>query len=219
VNALEKVGISPEAVRRLTVAPIPKNSCGRRGLPPYAVNAIYADYLRLKSTRKVGEIYGRTGQSIWDLLHGHGLPMERPIRKEQIIFDGRGYTFSKGYYRHTNSHQPLHHAIWIKANGPVPDGHMVSFKDGDSGNLTLKNLFTGTKKEVTLYHYRRLYPNRAEFTPEQRRSMWRTHNRLYMRRKSARNKQRGLRCDGKPFARNKKKICHGGNAAWRALGD
>lgn len=33
-----------------------------------------------------------------------------------------------------------HQAIWEAANGPVPPGHMVGFKDGDNRNFALDNL-------------------------------------------------------------------------------
>jgi hypothetical protein len=33
-----------------------------------------------------------------------------------------------------------HHLVWIAANGPVPDGCMVIFKDGNTENLHLHNL-------------------------------------------------------------------------------
>lgn len=34
----------------------------------------------------------------------------------------------------------LHRAVWIEHNGPIPDGMMVSFKDGDKENCDIDNL-------------------------------------------------------------------------------
>lgn len=34
----------------------------------------------------------------------------------------------------------LHQYIWINANGPIPDGYIISFKDGDTLNVDLDNL-------------------------------------------------------------------------------
>ena len=34
----------------------------------------------------------------------------------------------------------LHHLVWEAANGPVPTGYVLVFKDGDRRNVTLDNL-------------------------------------------------------------------------------
>lgn len=36
--------------------------------------------------------------------------------------------------------EPLHHHDWKKANGSIPEGHVLSFKDGDPMNAELKNI-------------------------------------------------------------------------------
>ena len=35
---------------------------------------------------------------------------------------------------------PKHILIWKQANGPVPDGHNIVFRDGDTQNCVLENL-------------------------------------------------------------------------------
>ena len=35
---------------------------------------------------------------------------------------------------------PKHIQIWTQANGPVPDGHNIIFRDGDTQNCSLENL-------------------------------------------------------------------------------
>lgn len=40
-----------------------------------------------------------------------------------------------------------HILVWEAANGPVPEGHNVIFKDGDKMNVTLENLALVTKAE------------------------------------------------------------------------
>lgn len=44
------------------------------------------------------------------------------------------HTGFRGRYRHK------HVVIWEKENGPVPDGHVVTFKDGDKTNIDIGNL-------------------------------------------------------------------------------
>ncbi len=36
--------------------------------------------------------------------------------------------------------QKVHRLVWEDANGPVPDGHFVVFRDGDKTNVSIKNL-------------------------------------------------------------------------------
>lgn len=45
------------------------------------------------------------------------------------------------YIRTSLSVWELHHrVIWEKAHGPIPEGHVVAFKDDDTSNVTLENL-------------------------------------------------------------------------------
>ena len=41
----------------------------------------------------------------------------------------------------------VHHLIWTEHNGPVPDGHVVVFRDGDKTNLCIDNLELITQQE------------------------------------------------------------------------
>jgi len=217
---LDRLGLSPATVRRAAVKMIPKSSCGRRGLPDYAVNAMYAEYQSGLSTHALARFYGRTAQSIWETFRKRGLPMRAKKVAPKIIFNGQVFCPGKGgvFRCTTGGRDPLHHRIWEAHNGKIPEGFQVSFKDGDPSHVCLSNLFCESPANVTLFHYRRRFPDRAEFTPDQRRAMWRTHYRLLMRRKAVIWKKRGLRSDGKPLAR-KRSHAMGGNAAWRALSD
>ena len=33
-----------------------------------------------------------------------------------------------------------HRVVWIKANGPIPDGHIIHHKDGNKRNVAIDNL-------------------------------------------------------------------------------
>lgn len=219
-TVLDRVGLSPGTVRRATALMVPKMSRGRAGLPGYVVQAMYEEYQSGKSTREVGAIYGRSGQSIWQVFHDHGLAMRARNFGTLITFRGEQYRPGKrGVFRCTTGNRgQLHRRMWEAMNGKIPAGFQVGFKDGDFTNFSEGNLFCAPVAEVTLHHYRRRFPARAAFTVEQRRAMWRCHNRLMMRRKAARWKKLGLRSDGKPRAQIKPRVT-GGNAAWRALDD
>ena len=147
------------------------------------------------------------------MFHKHGLPMRPKNVGPQIVFRGERFAPSKGrVFRCTTGDRGwLHHRIWEDIHGKIPEGFQVSFKDGDPSNFSPSNLICASAQAVTLHHYRRRFPNRAKFTPEQRRAMWRTHNRLYMRRKAIKEKNYRLS--------NGRKKTLGGNAAWRRLRD
>ena len=49
-----------------------------------------------------------------------------------------------------------HRLIWEEAHGPIPDGHVVIFKDGDRGNFALDNLALVSKAENQILNRRRL---------------------------------------------------------------
>lgn len=44
------------------------------------------------------------------------------------------------YASQTENWRPKSHLVWEAANGPVPEGHMIVFRDGDPMNLDLSNL-------------------------------------------------------------------------------
>lgn len=43
-----------------------------------------------------------------------------------------------------------HRLLWVENNGPIPEGYLVVFKDGDATNITISNLKLISKKENLL---------------------------------------------------------------------
>lgn len=201
--------LTPDQVARINAKMLPKGSCGRRGLPEHVVNAMYADYQRLGSTRKVGALYGRTGQSVQEMFRGRGLVLKKDSRAllsaDRFHFDGRLFTPGKnGYLRATTgAREPLHHAIWTQANGPIPPGRVITFKDGNPRNFDLGNLACEVLMEVARIHIRRLRPDYVKLPAEVRRERNRKLSLAYYHRKAAENRARGLRVDGKPMKRHR----------------
>lgn len=59
-----------------------------------------------------------------------------------VLFNGRKYTKYYRYYT-TGPHDGeryLHRAVWVDANGPIPEGHHVHHVDGDLDNNDISNL-------------------------------------------------------------------------------
>lgn len=44
----------------------------------------------------------------------------------------------------------LHRAVWEEHNGPIPDGMVVIFKDGDKSNCDISNLMLATRGEMAV---------------------------------------------------------------------
>jgi len=130
---------------------------GRRGLPQATKDAMIADWLRLRSTRAVGELWGRSGQCVQEILATAGLKMTRRVCVDAIVYDGRKYTPGKsGYLRDTlhgrkqaDREKMLHRHIWTQHHGPIPKGHDVIFLDGDLRNVELSNLQCLPRPEAT----------------------------------------------------------------------
>lgn len=70
----------------------------------------------------------------------------KPIGHEMEI---SGYLYRKikeGGTQHQN-YRPIHHLTWVESRGPIPDGHIVAFKDGNARNCDINNLELITRAE------------------------------------------------------------------------
>lgn len=97
---------------------------------------------------------GTTGlmkPNIGNFAPGHVPANLQPVGHERICSkDGvmliktdetNPYTGAKGWYRHK------HIVIWEQHNGPVPDGHVIRFRDNDKLNSKIENLLLVSKAE------------------------------------------------------------------------
>lgn len=88
---------------------------------------------------------------------------ERPVGNISIV---NGYKLRKksmeGSY--WDRWEFLHRAVWEEANGPIPEGHIVSFKDGNPMNCELDNLMLITRRESQQLTARRLRSGNPELT-------------------------------------------------------
>lgn len=131
--------------------------CGRKGIPQDWVDEMYAAYQQLQSLEKVGDIYGRTRQAMWDIFKRRGLPLQAKHFQDKWLYGGRSYTPSKdGYLRNTvfrSGKAPfetqLHRKMWADHFGPIPRGFNVHFKDGNFRNFALGNLVCGPISQIS----------------------------------------------------------------------
>jgi hypothetical protein len=86
-----------------------------------------------------------------------------PIGTERINRDG--YTEVKIADGKLNKNWKAKHIfVWETANGPVPEGHVVIFGDGNHCNLDLSNLLLVSRKQLVRLNQNHLIQNDTELT-------------------------------------------------------
>lgn len=78
----------------------------------------------------------------------------KPVGSERI--DSKdGYTLIK--VAEPNKWRGKHNVLWERVNGPIPKGHVVTFKDRNKENITIENLMLITKQENLIMNQKGLY--------------------------------------------------------------
>lgn len=88
---------------------------------------------------------------------------ERPVGSE---YDSAGYLLVKIKNDGTRNDKwrPKHVLVWEKANGPVPEGHVVVFLDGNHKNFNLDNLACIPRGIHAILNRSRLRSDNADIT-------------------------------------------------------
>lgn len=68
---------------------------------------------------------------------GHINVRTKPVGSERVNVDG----YMEVKVAEPNKWRLKHRVVWEKANGPIPQGYNVQFKDGNPKNITLENLY------------------------------------------------------------------------------
>lgn len=92
-------------------------------------------------------------------------PLNRvPIGTERI--DSKdGYIYVKIQDGHLNKNWKLKHVlIWEKHKGPVPDGHVIIFGDGNKRNFDINNLILVSRQQLLILNRKKLIQKDAELT-------------------------------------------------------
>jgi HNH endonuclease len=121
---------------------------GRAGLPEKLVQAMIDEYRRTNSLRATARTFGRTRQSMWQILNPRiKLNPVHKILHEAVMYRGRKFTpVNDGYLRLSNAtgrkagEVLLHRIVWIEHNGPIPPGYSLMFRDGNRRNCSIENL-------------------------------------------------------------------------------
>ena len=84
----------------------------------------------------------------------------KPVGSERI--DRDGYTLIK--IAEPNKYVLKHRYIWEQANGPVPEGHLIIFLDGNKQNFDLSNLTCITLAENAVLNHLKLRSTDKDIT-------------------------------------------------------
>lgn len=84
-----------------------------------------------------------------------------PIGTERIQPDS-GYTWVK--IGNPSKWQLKHRHIWEKHNGPIPDGHVILFANGDESDFDIGNLLLVSRRQLLYLNQNDLIKNHAELT-------------------------------------------------------
>lgn len=136
-----------------------KGRCGRRGLPEPIISAMIDEYRRTDSLSQVGAKFGRSRQSVWQILHRRiELNSLHPKLHEPVFYGGRKFTPGKGGYlrlttasaRSSKEEGLLHRIVWVDHYEMIPPGHQVMFRDGNRLHCDIGNLFLASRRDAPL---------------------------------------------------------------------
>lgn len=133
----DHIGCTSGAVKaRLRILGLCLESTGRfeKGLVPQNKGKRMPDAVRAK----VAHTWFKKGQLPHNTKHEGYISVRRDPTGRQYFWMNLG---GKRY-------QMLHRYLWERANGPVPAGHRVTFRDGNQGNCVLENLELVTDQEA-----------------------------------------------------------------------
>lgn len=125
--------------------------------------ALNVDQIKARCLR-IGAFTGRTGQlkkgvTPWNkglkgycaspetqFKKGHAPSNSAPVGHEYITWDGYVYRKFEG-----ESEMKLKHVyLWEQANGKLPDGHVLIFKDGNKQNCELDNIMAVERRVLSV---------------------------------------------------------------------
>ena len=94
----------------------------------------------------------------------HALTKNQPVqrRPKGNIRLHKGYILVKA--DDVADWQPLHKIIWEAENGPIPEGHVLTFADGNRQNCDISNLILVTKAERVMMSKYKLRSSDPELT-------------------------------------------------------
>ncbi len=116
---------------------------------------MYQMYEQGYSLEQIGQIWGVTRQSVFDMFRRRGWELRKKKELPVVVFNDAKYTLDNhGYYRRTDGNRNwLHQDVWEFSNGPVPQGYEIHHKDQNKINNDIANLECLTPTEHAAKHH------------------------------------------------------------------
>lgn len=109
----------------------------------FKVAEMYDCYKDGMSLATIAKLYKCSRQAVYDVFRARGYRLRSKKLKGARIVDGIRYTFDgNGYLRGTKDGKRvyLHKLVWIAANGEIPAGFQLHFKDNNKEHCAIENL-------------------------------------------------------------------------------
>ena len=87
-----------------------------------------------------------------------------PIGSESVTRDGYTIVKVSDKGKRNDCWRPKHRLVWEKHFGPVPDGHVIVFGDGDKTNFSPENLILVSRPQLTVMNNKKLIKDDVELT-------------------------------------------------------
>jgi len=112
--------------------------------------AMYAAYASGKSVCQVAKLYRMDASAIRQRFKNRGYPMRPRYRVAFQVIDGiRFADVGRGYFREGRPLQRYaQQYVWVKHNGPVPQGFIVVHRNRNRGDNRIGNLYLISKKNA-----------------------------------------------------------------------
>lgn len=168
-----------------------KSARGRHGIRKVVVPEKYTEE-QIEYLREISP--GRTSREITDMFNkrfkqNRTVSGIDSIRTKSGILTGSTGYFEKGQHSHNrlpigaesvrgdryvlvkvrdgslnDNWRPKHHIIWEKEHGPIPEGHVILFGDGDNRNFDIDNLICVSNAQVAQLNKEGLICEHADLT-------------------------------------------------------
>lgn len=94
-----------------------------------------------KGKKMPSEVYEKIRHTMF--AKGHVPTNHKPVGSERVSVDG----YVEVKVAEPNKWRLKHRVVWEEAHGPIPAGHNVQFRNGNSQDIRLENLFLISKAE------------------------------------------------------------------------
>jgi len=137
-----------------------RNGC-KNGIRNKGENGVSTRFVKGQAAHNSGKKGWQPGGRSVETQFKPGCSLNRkPVGSERVGYDGYHWVKTAD----PRTWRMKHRLVWEAANGPVPDGHVIVFADGDRSNTGLGNLLLISRRELAVMNKKRLFAQDADLT-------------------------------------------------------